>query len=68
VLSLAGLPTELGRNGAEINFLRLVPPQAAHFKSELMPGSWRISKTLSQLLHLYSNIGIINTPPIISAN
>jgi len=62
VLSLAGFPTELGKNGAEISFFKLAPPQAAHFSSLLCPGSWRTSKTLSQSLHLYSNIGIINTP------
>jgi hypothetical protein len=62
VLSLAGFPTELGKNGAEISFFKLVPPQALHFSSLLSPGSWSTSKTLAQSLHLYSNIGI-STPP-----
>jgi hypothetical protein len=61
VVSLAGFPTELGKKGAEISFFKSELPQAAHFASVLRPGSWRISDTFSQLLHLYSKIGIKST-------
>jgi len=43
--SLAGLPTELGKKGAEIIFFKFVLPQAVHFTSLFRPGRLMISKT-----------------------